>query len=791
MAIAAVLVLLLAARSGPAPEPVFSFLIPLQPRTTALLMLGRQAHVSLGLRDGVRCEGFAAAVDRLTIAQALHRLLDGSRCEAVFVDPGTILIVRRPPPPLPTPAKFAAPMNAPVSVDEVIVTAEKRPEFVSRAASDLSVLPTEIILSHGAADASALVGLTAGITVTNLGPGRDKILVRGLSDGPLTGRTQSTVGIYLDDLRLTYNAPDPDLRWTDIAQVEVLRGPQGSLYGAGSIGGVIHVVTNAPDPSAAAGEITTSGTLTARGEPSDTLEGFVNQPLGGGAALRIAGWLESDGGYIRNAGSGGSDVNATRRDGFRASVLWEPRADLSWRATLINQSIYTGDAQYAEPSVGPLARTTAAAEPHDNDFRSLDVSVRWRRRSTELTGNLGLIEHDVVSQYDASAAPASLTAGVMQPAAYREDNHIRALVAEARITSAPQDRFTWLAGAFATFGEQELSSRVLGEDSTGGYAEVRRDQLLEAALFGEATLEFLPKMSMTLGGRLFASRGRVRSGVTPTDGPAFAGRATDSGFAPKVKVTYHASSAWTVYVEAAEGYRAPGLNTGGGPLQTFGGSAGGQPRRLYSSDDLWSFEGGARYSALSGRLRAHAAAFYAVWRDIQSDLLLPSGLPFTANLGDGQTVGFEAEAALVAGGATVGVNGVVEEPELDRPDPGFPLRADAALAGVPRRSFGVHAEYRVSLPGGGAAGVSGRANYVGASRLTFDASTSVPMGDYVDSHAEIWMAKGRLKLTAFVDNLCDTRGDTFAYGNPFTLRTTAQTTPQRPRTIGIRLTRDF
>ena len=223
------------------------FSIPPQTRTSALLSLGRQAHVSIGIRSGVRCSGLTFAFGRMTVPQALDRILKGSACMAQIIDARTFLIMSRPPPQRLAHQALAAPVERAVDVSEVIVTASKRPELEARAASGLTALPQAQLSALGAVDAASLPALAAGVTVTNLGPGRDKILIRGLSDGPLTGRTQSTVGIYLDDLRLTYNAPDPDLRWTDMSRVEVLRGPQGSLYGAGSIGGVLHIVSNPPE----------------------------------------------------------------------------------------------------------------------------------------------------------------------------------------------------------------------------------------------------------------------------------------------------------------------------------------------------------------------------------------------------------------------------------------------------------------------------------------------------------------------------------------------------------------
>jgi outer membrane receptor protein involved in Fe transport len=180
--------------------------------------------------------------------------------------------------------------------------------------------------------------------VTNFGPGRDKILLRGLSDGVFTGRTQSTVSLYLDDVPLTYNAPDPDLRLIDVDAVEVLRGPQGVLYGAGSIGGVVHIITHKPDLDTYSGSLSLTGILTKSGVPSTILKGMANMPLlPGRLGLRVVAYRETDGGYINDPVLHRTDVNQTSRTGARALVLLQLSRD--WKATLggVYQSINSAE----------------------------------------------------------------------------------------------------------------------------------------------------------------------------------------------------------------------------------------------------------------------------------------------------------------------------------------------------------------------------------------------------------------------------------------------------------------
>ncbi|MBS0363296.1 MAG: TonB-dependent receptor, partial [Proteobacteria bacterium] len=232
--------------------------------------------------------------------EALKRLLAGSGCTYRYIDQRAVEIVpaARPtsPPAMATPPTTKA---SDASISELIVVATRQATAADRLAYPVSLVTGRTLERQGLTDDNALATAVPAMVVTNLGAGRDKILLRGLSDGPLTGRTQSMVGIYLDDVRLTYNAPDPDLKLVDIEQVEVLRGPQGALYGSGSLGGVVHLVTARPDPTALAGTITAGVGFTADGSPSDDVEGVLNLPTPwAGGALRIVGYRELQGGYI-------------------------------------------------------------------------------------------------------------------------------------------------------------------------------------------------------------------------------------------------------------------------------------------------------------------------------------------------------------------------------------------------------------------------------------------------------------------------------------------------------------
>lgn len=781
------------AASAPARATDLTLDIPLQARESALMALGREAGLSLGFAPGARCAGRAGVSGRMSLDEALGRLLAGSACVAVRPDVRTVVIRSKPAPAPPVPTPSSAPtVRAPTDLGELVVTADKTESLLSASPYGLTAMSGAELERRGVTDVADLSLIAAGVTVTNLGPGRDKVLLRGLSDGPLTGHTQSTVGLYLGDLRLTYNAPDPDLPLIDVARVEVLRGPQGSLYGAGSIGGILQVIPNAPDPGVRSGRVSASLATTAHGAASSGVEGVLNQPLGTAAAIRIAAWSEIAGGYIDNPNLGERNVDRSRRRGVRVAALWRPIDDLTLDATLVAQAIANRDAHYATPVAGPLAHATTVREPHDNDFLALALAAHWTPDWGHLTLSLGALDHDVGTTYDASAAPPALVAGGGPGKTFKDNNEIRGLVSELRVTSAGPGRWHWTVGAFNALGDQRLDATTISAAPGAAYAEVRRDRLLESAIFGEASFDLTPSLTFTAGGRAFHSRLKAKSEAgTGGQGRSFSGRTTDSGFAPKVLLAYRPAPGLTVYASAAEGYRTAGLNTSGPPGQTFADAGGPQPLRRYGGDELWSYEAGARWRSKSLGLTVRAAVFQADWTDIQADLLLPSGLPFAANLGDGRSRGVELEATYQRGPLTVSGNLVRQEPELRRSAPGLAGRADAGLPGVADATYAATAIWTAPLGRDRTLDLSASYAYVGHSRLTFDAVTAPSMGGYGDLRLAARARSGAWTLRLAVENALDSRGDTLAFGNPFTFREQLQTTPQRPRTATIALSRTF
>jgi len=772
-----------------AAQPRLSFEIPSRPLKSALVDLAVQAGVSISTQAAAGCAPTSRPVrGRFTLQDGLARMLEGTGCGYRMIDAGAVEIVRLPPAkPVSRTVARAEPRPS-AALDELVVVATRRPTPADRLAYAVSAVERSVIAGQGLRDANDLAYAVPAMTVTNLGPGRDKIMLRGLSDGPLTGRTQSMVGLYLDDTRLTYNAPDPDLLLIDMAQVEVLRGPQGALYGSGSLGGVLHLITEPPAPDRFEAWIGGNIGATQGGGGSNGLSGMVNLPIfQGRGAIRAVLYRDQQGGYIDDAGLDLKTVNRALRSGGRLNV----KVDLGGVWTLTGggaaQFINSEDTQYALATEAPYTRRNQVREPHDNDFAEAHLNLKGQIGGIQARWTISAVDHDITSRYDASTAPPiALAPG---PAAYDDNDRTHSLVTEGALASPEDARVPWLVGAFVARTHQDIDLALtrLADAPVHALAEMRRDMLDEAALYGEATLPFGRSFSATLGARLFKSKTRVTSRTMTPAGPttSFSGALESSGFAPKVVLAYTLSPAALFYVQAAEGYRAGGFNTTGPPGQVFSPSDEAEPRRRYDGDELWSLEAGGKVSLLDGRLRLRAAAFQASWKDIQSDQLLPSGLPFTANIGNGRNLGLEVEGGYRLGPLQLGANLLFNAPELEKANPAFPVRKDVSLAGVPHRAGGVTVHYDRPLGPDLTLELDGRYAYVGHSHLTFDATTAPLMGDYATGRLAVGLAAPRWRTTLALDNPTNARGDTFAYGNPFSLRSTDQVTPLRPRTLSL------
>lgn len=733
-------------------------------------------------------------VGSFTLREALDRAVVGAGCGYDFIDARTIRFSPLKPAPRP---QIALRPVAPTVIEPVaplaplIVTAGKRPVRLGSLPGGVSVIGSPQLQDTGAGETGSVARQTTGFITTNLGASRNKILLRGLSDGTFTGRTQSTVGTYLDDLPVNHNAPDPDLRLIDVERVEVLRGPQGALYGGGSLSGIYRIVTRAPELRVYAASAGTTLADTESGSRSYRFEGVVNAPTSAQSALRAAIYHDVDGGYLDDVNLRLSNVDKTTRRGGR--VAWRAeRGEWEIRLGVAGQSVSSKDTQYVTLAPGGPRRANQVRETHRNRLGQTSLKISGSGDWGQFESVTGYVTHKFASRYDATLALTQFSEEARALGFYDESSRVRMAVEDALYTGPEWGRLRWMVGVFATRSIEESDADLRARTSNitrQVYNEDRKDILSEYAVYGEASYDLGGGWKIALGGRSFETNVHTRSYVlAPSPGVSrnMDSSASFSGFSPKVSLQRDLSGGGMIYALTSQGYRAGGFNSGGllRPSET---------RRTFRPDRLRNYELGATLTPFKGRLNLRGALFYVDWRDIQTDQYFTSGLSYTANIGDGRNRGVEIEAAWRATRhLTLSGNALFNEPELTRVAPGFGIAAEtASLPGVPDVSFGSLLTYQRPLTAKTSLMFTAETGYIGRSRLTFDPRYSPSMGGYYTGKLSAQLMTDSWRVAMFVSNPWNSSSDTFAYGNPFSFGQVRQVTPQRPRTWSLALSANF
>ncbi|MCK5911453.1 MAG: TonB-dependent receptor [Caulobacter sp.] len=756
--------------------------------------------IELGVRMGVSVGGVEACkgpgvplVGSFTLREALDRAVAGRGCAYALVDARTVRL--SPLKPQARPQVVARPV-APTAIEPVaplaplIITAGKRPARLGSLPGGVSVIGSPQLQDTGVGETGSVARQTAGFITTNLGAARNKILLRGLSDGTFTGRTQSTVGTYLDDLPVNYNAPDPDLRLIDVERVEVLRGPQGALYGGGSLSGIYRIVTRAPELGAYSASAGATFADTESGSNSYRFEGVVNVPTSAQSALRATLYRDVDGGYLDDVNLRLSNVDKTTRRGGR--VAWRvERGEWEVRLGVAGQSVSSKDTQYVTLAPSGPRRANQVRETHRNRLGQTSLKISGSGDWGQFESVTGYVAHKFASRYDATLALTQFAEAGVELGLYDESSRVRMAVQDALYTGPERGRLRWMVGLFAANSIEEGDAGLRARSSNVTrtvYNENRKDLLNEYAVYGEASYDLGAGWKASVGGRRFKTTVHTRSHVlAPSPGTSrdLDRKASFSGFSPKVSLQRDLSGGGMIYLLTSEGYRAGGFNSGGlvVPAPT---------RRVFHPDHLRNYEIGATLTPFRGRLNLRTALFYDDWRNIQTDQYFPSGLSYTANIGDGRNRGVEIEAAWRATNRlTVSGNALFNEPKLTRIAPGFGIGAAASLPGVPDVSFGSLVTYHRPLTTEATLMLTAETGYIGRSRLTFDPRYSPSMGGYYTGKVSAQVMTDRWRAAVFVSNPWNSSSDTFAYGNPFSFGQVRQVTPQRPRTWSLSLSANF
>ena len=742
----------------------------------ALIDFAVQAHLSIS----VSAIDFHGAVSNpvdgnFSQAEALTRIMAGSSFGFAFVDRDTVEI---------KPVAAARNALAP-AVETVIVTGTKREDLAQNLSYSIVAVSGHALTAFAIQSPHDLPSQVAGLTTTNLGPGEDKLFVRGLTDSVLPGLSESVVGVYLDEARIVDDAPDPDLRLIDIDHVEVLRGPQGTLYGAGALTGLVRIVTQKPVYDVYQASINSSVSATEDGGLAKSLEGVLNVPMiDRELAARIVAYIDDKAGYVDNVRLDTSDTNRATIEGGRVSIGWTPAARWTILGNVALQNTRVGDSQYYLQTLGAYKRDNFLPEPHEDHFLAAGITASGDLGWADLVSSTNFVSRSYWTQFDASFAWPTLTGFSVGPSPFDFSRNIRSLSHETRLASEGESRWQWLVGLSLDHRDEDFQSALSGPDANRAEIvarqETREDRLNEAALFGEITYGLAEDVSVTAGARGYVASHIVSaasSGLLVRESTSFSGANRQSGVTPKLLVKYEPRPDETFYAQFSEGYRLGGINVDGPSGVT------GENEATFDSDNLRNYEIGAKLKFFGGRAFANAAVYYEDWSNVQTDEIAPDGAFFIVNAGRVSDPGFELdfdvtpmENFLLKG------NFFWNDASLARSN--VSTTAESGLPGSPSASAGLSAEYVLQLAPDVAGFVNLSDAYVGTSHLGFSEVTPA-MGNYNLSSLRLGILRGAWQATVFVENLTADHGNTFAFGNPF--NPLPQITPPRPRTVGLSL----
>jgi outer membrane receptor protein involved in Fe transport len=718
-----------------------------------------------------------------TIKEAVTRALRGTNATAIFYDARTIAIVRRTSSDRPKPRKTLPEKPLPTvepDHDDIVVMASKQRSTLDRFPGSVKLIELDRgwVARHAADGSAALTDMLPIVGSTNLGPARNKLFIRGIADSSFNGPSQATVGQYLGDVRLNYNAPDPNLNLYDLERIEVLVGPQGTLYGASSLGGVIRLVPNAPDADAVAGSVSVGGSATQDGGLGGDFAAMVNVPvIPGTLAVRLVGFVTQGGGYIDSPARGRRDINSTFSVGQRLVVRFTPNSGWNFDAGLVIQNSKNRDGQYTLRADSPLTRDNGFAQPFHNDYYLTHFTAAGPIGDLELLTTTSVASHRLSSIFDATGADGTATRTRL-----REDNYILLTTHETRVTGGTSAA-PWVAGFSSVYSLSALL-RTFGPTDVRPVTNGVLNERLEAAVFGQVSRPLFPTITGTVGGRFTLAH----SSGLPVDET---GLGTDrvsrnaQRFSTTLALSWQPTSSFTGFFHFQQGYRAGGL--------TLSPTGSTQTAQRFASDDLNMNEIGFRLGKEGhDRFSLRSAVFAADWNNIQADLVDSAGLPYTANIGRGRIYGLDTDLTWRPHPAlTITAAAFINASDVTKPAPGFGGPGTNPFPNIASNGERVSVAWHKTVDNDIEASATGSVRYVGKSRLGIAPLLDLSQGGYAVGSLGGRLDIGRYGIALDVDNVANVSANSFAFGNPFGVADGNQITPVRPRTIRLGIDAQF
>jgi len=645
------------------PQSTVEFSIPAQPLSTALIELAKQAKVQI-LTAGYAVEGLNAAPvsGRFTLGGALQRMLQGSGFTYRFIDEKTVVLVKD---------DAARSSENSAALQEVIVTAQKRAERLQDVPVPVSVVNTQSLSENNQTLLKDYYTQVPGLVVQPGILAQQVLAIRGLGTGG-GGGPGSTVGILIDGVPYggTMNGSGgfwlPDFDPGDLERIEVLRGPQGTLYGSNSLGGLINFVTVSPSTAGDSGRLQAGYSSVYNGaEPGFDLRGSVNLAITDTLAIRISGFDRQDPGYIDNPVLGTRGVNEAWTDGAHFTAMWRPLQDVSLKLGALYQKAHSAAASDVDVALwgGPTGLKDLQQNyiPNIGGYEKIaqaySAILTAKLGPVDFTSLTGFNQNYVYSSLDFSYVFRSLVAAVpefggVDGAAFNDYVETRRINQEFHFSGALWERLDWLAGGFysheTAFGYPQQN--ILAENATTGqimgayyvFTEFQPSVLNQYALFADLTVHINDRWDIQFGGRHSRLNFNVTPGVitgpytngTPQLLPGGGSTANPSNYlvTPRFKL----SQDLMLYARFASGYR-PGTPSTGAPP--------GIPPQS-NPDTASTYEFGFKGDLLDHALTLDASVYYIDWKGIQISLVDPrNSFEYFANGGTAKSQGVEFSLA--------------------------------------------------------------------------------------------------------------------------------------------------
>lgn len=720
------------------------------------------------------------------------------------------------------------------TLDEVIVTATRREERLRDVPVSITALSQEELNERGIVNYDGLATATPGVVLNRASANFNNFTARGIATNGYGANLQSTVAIYLDELPISSNGNstilDPSLY--DVERIEFLRGPQGTLFGSGSLAGALRILTHDPDPTAFdASLLVDLGTMN-EGGLRQRYNAMVNIPLvEDQLALRIVGFSRHEEGWVDNVGTGIENANSLVQYGGRAILQWEPTDRFTARLLYSREIANPHDSSLTNPNRGEYVRLTDRPDLFQSDMANYNMTLEYQFDGAQLTSSTTQSDYTGLFYVDLAG-----TYGQAFPFALDADAYDDTFVQEVRLVSDPGGRFDWSLGGFYFRKRRDVDYNYRGTEefmAAQGFTGLPDEYYLrfgshfiahEVAAFGQLTYRFTPDLWITGGLRYgttdaqgFTEAGGYTSDYFtrayiakvlgfPNPGPlnvtavppVTGVKAEESGFSHRLSLSWRPTPSVTTYAAVSTGFRPPIVNAraGSAPPPAF-------PTDIIipdgaSSDNLTNYEIGVKGRWFGGRLMADAAVYWIDWNDIQVQAnRVSDSVQFATNIGGATSKGVEMSVvALPAEGWTVALTAGFNEAKVDDLTPAEAAISgavlDARLAG-PEFSGSMRFNYEWQPTPGILANASVAVSHVGSFPNSFPNTPGkplVPLATYDDTdsytfvNANLALAFDQFTVAAYVENLFDDHSVNYVHPEAFL---DGRYGRLRPRTIGVRI----